>query len=286
MLKSVPFAIAFLVSVFIGNAQSLEFGVIGGVCNYMGDLSDFKLRNDQYQPAGGMMIRFSPDRYVTLKGSFLYGTIGGADSLSNKAEHRRRNLSFKSTIYDFTVQAEWNLAGFCFGDYNKKYAFSPYAGVGISVFKFNPQAHYKGKWYELQPLKTEGQGTTLFQDRRTYALTQFAMPLSLGFKWRWTDYVNFGMELSYRVTFTDYLDDVSSTYVDPDYLRQNTSGDNPAAELSDRSGEVNNGMNVGLDADGKGLMRGNKNTPTDFFMFMTANICYRFPLPGVKCTNF
>jgi hypothetical protein len=269
------------------NSQSLEFGLMGGVSNYMGDLSDLKIRVNQSHPAAGISVRYNPDRYISLRGSFIFGTISGHDSMSNNINHKLRNLSFESNIYDFTTQIEWNLRGFCFGDYNKRYGFSPYLSTGLNVFKFNPKAYYRGKWYELQPLATEGQGTTEFQDRKTYNLTQFAIALAAGLKFRFTDNWNMVLEYGIRNTFTDHLDDVSNnTYVDPEILKRATANDNPTWELSDRSYEVNRGIQIGTDASGKGIMRGNKNTPIDWFMFMTMSICYRFPVPGVNCTSY
>lgn len=268
-------------------AQSLEIGFIGGVSNYMGDLSDMKIRISQTHPSGGLSVRYNADKYISLKGSFMYGEISGHDSFSNNPARKLRNLSFHSNIYDFNTQIEWNLRGFCFGEYGKTNGFSPYLATGINVFKFNPKAYYRGRWYELQPLGTEGQGTTEFQDRKTYALTQFAIPLTAGLKFRFSDNWNMVMEYSFRVTFTDFLDDVSNnSYVDPEILKRNTANDNPAWELSDRSYEVNRGKMIGTDAAGKGIMRGNKNTPVDFFMFLNLSLCYRFPIPGVNCTSY
>ncbi|MBI3235418.1 MAG: outer membrane beta-barrel protein [Bacteroidetes bacterium] len=286
-MNKVILNICLLLFVSKFNAQSIEFGMMGGVSNYMGDLSDLRIRINQTHPATGISVRYNPDRYISLRGSFLYGTISGADSFSKNANHRLRNLSFQSNIYDFNTQIEWNLKGFCFGDYNNKYGFSPYLAAGINIFKFNPKAYYRGHWYELQPLGTEGQGTTDFQDRKTYELTQFSLSLSAGLKFRFTDNWNMVLEYGLRNTFTDQLDDVSgNTYVDPEILKKNTANDNPTWELSDRSFEVNRGKSVGTDDAGKGIMRGNKNTPIDWFMFLTLSICYRFPVPGVNCTSY
>jgi hypothetical protein len=270
------------------NGQSLEFGLMGGSSNYMGDLSDMIPRNSQWRPAGGILIRYNPDRYVALRASFMYGEIQGADSLSKNSSHYIRNLSFKSKLYDFNAQIEWNLGGFAFSDYSGNYNFCPYLATGINIFKINPQAFYKGQWYELQPLGTEGQGTTEFQDRRTYQLAQFAVPLVAGLKVRFNDNWNMGLEFGLRVPFTDHIDDVSSnTYVDPAILVNKYGSTIPAAELSDRSFErTPDGKPIGTDLDGNGFERGNKNTPVDFFMFGTFSLCYRFPLPWMSCTSY
>ena len=95
---------------------------MGGGCTYMGDLSDMKPRTDMIKPAGGISVRFNPDRYIGLRMSFMRSEIGGADSLSSSPERRLRNFSFKSIILDFNAQFEWNLMGFSFPDGAKKLA--------------------------------------------------------------------------------------------------------------------------------------------------------------------
>lgn len=273
-------------------SQSLEFGILGGSTHYMGDLSDMKINFKLTEPAYGMFVRFNPDRYLAVKGSFTYGTIGGADSLSSNPAHVARNFSFKSNILDFAFLLEWNITGFCFPDGESYYGFSPYLFTGLNVFKFNPQTQYNGRWYELQPLGTEGQGSTQYQDRHPYELSQFGIPLGGGFKVRFNDNWNASMEIGFRTTFTDYIDDVSSNgYVEPAFLQQNKGSDNPAAQLSDRSGEKTpwsaqyNKITDDPDTVDK-VSRGNKNTPADFYLFATVSLCYRFPLPGIKCTSF
>jgi len=39
---------------------------------------------------------------------------------------------------------------------NPRWFFSPYAGLGIGIFKFNPKTGYNGQEIELQPLTTKG----------------------------------------------------------------------------------------------------------------------------------
>jgi hypothetical protein len=45
--------------------------------------------------------------------------------------------------------------------------------------------------------------------------------MGFGVKYYISDKVNVGLELLYRKTFTDYIDDVSTTYVDPAVLQAN-----------------------------------------------------------------
>ena len=121
----------------------------------------------------------------------------------------------------------------------KKYGYSSIDNISgkkfntESLFNFNPKAENKnGEWISLQPLGTEGQGTTQFPDRKKYSLIQFAIPIGGGVKFAVSEHFNIILEYGIRKTFTDYLDDVGGTYADPQYLAME---DMIAAQLSDRT---------------------------------------------------
>jgi hypothetical protein len=119
----------------------------------------------------------------TLKGSVFFGQIAGADSTSASKKDQARNLSFKSNIFEFSGQLEFNLVPY--DVMNKKGKFKriiPCVYTGLAVYKYNPLAKYKGGWWELQTLGTEGQGTTQFQSRKKYSLTQISIPVGIGLK--------------------------------------------------------------------------------------------------------
>ena len=61
----------------------------------------------------------------------------------------------------------------------------------------------------------------------------------MGAKYAVNDNLNIGIEFSQRKSFTDYIDDVSSSYVDVDVLRQ-AKGDK-AVELAFRENEIPGG---------------------------------------------
>lgn len=90
--------------------------------------------------------------------------------------------------------------------------------LGIGIFRFNPQAKWEDKWYELQPLSTEGQGLNNFTNRQPYKKVQFCLPIGTGFHIGLSKRMALIFEFSLRKTFTDYLDDVSTTYVPLDDL--------------------------------------------------------------------
>jgi hypothetical protein len=221
----------------LASAQQLEFGVLVGTTNYSGEVSGFQIRTDMFKPAFGLVTRYNLSPRISLKGSVFYGEIAGADSLSSDKKQKARNLSFQSGIFEFSGQVEFNLVAYNPGIKTGKYhKVIPCIFTGVAIYKYNPKAYYKGQWWELQPLGTEGQGTTQFQDRKKYALTQVAIPIGAGVKFELSKKIGVSFEAGARFTFNDYLDDVSKTYVDTVYIR---AAYGPiASALSNRSGET------------------------------------------------
>lgn len=209
--------------------QRSEVGLFAGGSYYLGDLNPSSHLGNT-KPAVGVVYRYNLNLRWALKFNGIYGTLVGDDA-SKVGFDKERNLSFKSSLMDVSGQIELNFLPYFTG--SDKYNLSPYIFAGLSVFSFNPKAEYKGEWYDLQPLGTEGQGTTAYPNRKTYSLTQVAFPFGIGVKYGLTKYLCLGAEWSMRKTFTDYLDDVSTTYVDP--IRLEAEKGPVAATLSNRS---------------------------------------------------
>ncbi len=262
---------------FTVSAQDWEFGAFAGAPLYTGELTNDKLVElSETKPGFGALVRYNVNPYFTIKSNIYYGTISGDDANASSREDRIRNLSFRSDILDISLQAEVNFTGF---ETTEKRNHSSFYGLfGISVFRFNPEAKLDGQWYELQPLSTEGQGTANFNDREPYSLTQLAIPAGIGFKQALNKHWSVGFELGLRFTFTDYIDDVSTTYVDGNIL-ESANGD-LSRRLSNRTGEVLEGGPKELDS------RDQRGDPTnnDGYHFVGFTVTYTV-IPG-NCYRF
>ena len=114
---------------------------------------------------------------------------------------------------------------------------------------FNPQARRydtdnlfdddglgtNNEWVDLQPLGTEGQFSDQYPEKEPYSLTQFTVPLGIGFKLSMGEKLSIIAEYGIRKTFTDYLDDVGGTYANPIHLLSDPNNGQIAASFSDRS---------------------------------------------------
>ncbi|MEZ5014434.1 MAG: DUF6089 family protein [Chitinophagales bacterium] len=210
-----------------------EVGIMGGVSNYYGDLTLDYVVPDESHIAYGGFLKYNFNQYQGIKVDIYSGTISGDDANSDRANQLVRNLSFTSPVTEIAVVYEYTIGGYRPVEFKRRAA--PYVYAGLAGFHFNPQAYYEGDWYDLQPLGTEGQGTDYFPYREPYRLYEFAIPFGVGIKFAMTERWNIGLEYSARWTFTDYLDDVSRTYVNRNLLIEANGID--AYNLSNRSGE-------------------------------------------------
>ena len=212
-------------------------------------------------PGAGVFARYNLNTRLAWKNGFNFGKVSFADEASPDPFQRSRNLSFHSNILEITSQLEVNF--FRFEPRKERYKFTPYLSFGVSGFYFNPKAELDGETYALQPIGTEGQNDES-TGKKPYSRFGFAIPVGGGFKYRFHPAWTLGVELGVRVTFTDYLDDVSTTYYPlNEILRENGP---IAAYMSDptqrRSGVSNN-----FDQRGD-------PTNKDSYMFLIVNVNY------------
>lgn len=245
--------------------QSIEIGLMGGVANYYGDINpDFGMK--ELGPSASLLVKHNYNYYIGLKGTLSYGKIKADDSTKDLAYQQIRNLKFQSNILEASLQVELNF--FKYQLENLNHYFTPYLSTGLAYFHFNPKTEHLGEMVSLVNVGTEGQNATDLTDNEPYQLNQFAIPIGLGFKYwvggAWT----VGAEVTYRKTFTDYLDDVSDIYID-DFLL-----DGIGRELADPS--VLDPKNISR----PGRQRGDRIS-NDNYLFASVYFTYNFQL--TKC---
>lgn len=179
------------------------------------------------------------------------GNVTAADSILKNVRgstrgRYERNLSFRSPVREFALLIECHPLNFR-NDYlrdKEPSRFSPYILAGAGIFSFDPQAKLDGTWYSLQPLHTEGQGFSIYPDRKPYLLRQLNWLTGAGIKYEINSWLNGRVEFTHRFLKTDYLDDVSrDSYVPPGLfdLSLPPSMASLARALADRRAEVDPG---------------------------------------------
>lgn len=199
-----------LLALAVSQIASAQFhlGVFAGGVNYTGELNNRTYTRTKF--AGGISLNYEVSDRVMLRSGLTFGSVDGADRFgTNEYVKQTRNLSFQTSITEFSLVGELT----AFNLYNIRW--SPYAFAGLSVYRFNPYVTDSagGKTF-LQPLGTEGQGLSAYPERKPYNLTQLAIPFGGGIKYNINDNIRLGFEVGLRRLFTDYLDDVSTTYAD------------------------------------------------------------------------
>lgn len=221
------------------NRHQLSIGI--GASNFLGELGgkddigtdDFKdLELSETGFAAFIGYKYALYKQIYLRGDFTFAQLKGDDKLTAEPFRQNRNLNFKSNIWEFALMAELELPinkkkGHIYdikGARGWRYRGSSfYLFGGIGVFHYNPKTMLDGQWVELRPLRTEGQGLPEGPDE--YGKFSMCIPLGLAYSMRLSHQMSLGLEVAYRYTFTDYIDDVSTDYFDPNDIQLYVGGD-------------------------------------------------------------
>lgn len=190
-----------------------EAEIMAGVAGYKGDLTQKHFMFKTMRPATNFNIRYNFDNNFVVRAGIAWGMVSGNDRYNTQPDLRARNLRFQSQILEGSVCIEYNLL-----EPEIFYAY-PYVFAGVGVFHFDPYAFDdNGQKTYLRPLSTEGQGLPDYPDRKPYSRTQVCIPFGAGWKVNIHHKMDIVYELGFRALFTDYLDDVSTTYVNTQKL--------------------------------------------------------------------
>ncbi len=254
--------------------QGSEIGMWAGAAYSFTDINNSIRHLPLTREGAGIFYRWNFHDRWSIKPGFSYGYLQGADSLSENVFESRRNLSYRNMTYALSGSMEFNF----FKKNRKKYQqynfFTPYMGIGFGVFYHNPQAWFQGEWQDLRPLGTEGQNFAELGYPEPYKRISISVPISGGVKYYFAKHWAAGFEFSFHKTFTDYLDDVSGSYVEQALLLGGPEGA-LAAALADRSTVIDLPQ-VGI----PGRQRGDSKR-NDAFAFMGISLSYVFA--EMKC---
>jgi opacity protein-like surface antigen len=225
-----------------------EYGFTLGAAHYFGDLNNRAAVNRPKIALGGF-FRKQFGNYTALRITAHFAQLGYSDQYSQNDFQRRRNLSFNTNIFEFAVRGDFNF--FKYVPTDPDHSFTPYATLGVGVFSYDPYAYYNGDKVYLRPLNTEGE--TFYPGRKAYGTMAICIPIGFGVKYAVTDNVNISLEIAHRFTTTDYIDDVSKTYVGIDKFTSPNGTPSIAAILQDRSFET--GVPIGVEGRQRGFSK-------------------------------
>jgi hypothetical protein len=177
-------------------------GLFGGISYYLGDLNP-GIHFMASKPAYGVMARLNLDSRWVIKATGYRGNIMGDDRMGNTND--QRGLKFESHLTDISVTGEFNFFDYVTG--SRRNILSPFIFGGIGMAIFNPMAD----GVELRSIGTEGQQAG-FDGRKPYSRIAFSIPFGFGVKYSLNKRLCFSAEWGLRKSYSDYLDDVSTTY--------------------------------------------------------------------------
>ncbi len=247
-----------------------EGGITVGPMGFLGDLGGHQGKGTSFlkdynmnttKLSYGVFVTAHPAEWLGIRAALNFGGVSGNDNnISAKGgdedTRKNRNLDFRSNIIEGYVAAEVYPTVFLENDpTDVQGRLRPYGVLGVGVFHFNPQGTYTNSsgitsWINLKPLHTEGEGYAEYPERKEYSLTQINIPMGVGIKYYFSNNLNISFEIIHRKTFTDYIDDVSTTFVDPSvfYAHMSPAQAAIAAQMANKSplnGTPNSGYNPG-----------------------------------------
>ncbi len=267
-MKNLLFLLFISLATLATAQRGWEAGAMIGGAHYFGDLNT-SVDLSSPGPMLGLVARYNFDDRICLKFGGNFSQVSADDAKSENVYEQARNLSFRSDIMEGTAQFEFNFLPYNHGTRDEY--FAPYIFAGFSVVNFNPTAELDGTTYELRSLGTEGQ----FQGEEYYSITgafAYGGGLKIDVNYEWS----INVEITGRQMWTDYLDDVSTTYPDLEDL-ESLRGPTSAA-LSDRSILVEgvNSEQIGQ----PGRQRGDSKSNDQFF-YLSVGMVYYFG--DLKC---
>ncbi len=209
MVKKSGLIVVLCAASFLGvNSQEWTADFFVGTANYQGDLLEKRYTMQNSHLALGLGAGYRFNEHARVRALLSFGKVTADDKDNKDAFLLARNLNFFSNITELSVTAHYDF-------FDMHYSrVTPYVFAGVGLFHFNPYTYDSlGSKVNLKPLSTEGQGLTAYPNRKPYSLMQFNIPFGAGIKFAITESITLAWEIGLRKTFTDYLDDLSTTYV-------------------------------------------------------------------------
>lgn len=231
-----------------------------GTSTYLGELQN---PGDYFdaKPNLNVGLQYFLTKRISARAEVTWFQLSGTDVKAND-DRRERNLSFQSNNYELNLAALVSLFPNGQRFYQRTF-FNVYGFGGVGLLYMNPKTLFNGEKVALQPLQTEGVAYSRFQP---------VIPLGLGIRIKQGPFFNINIEGGYRMTFTDYLDDISvRRYPDPSTLSSDL-----ARSLSDRRLEYFNSIDRPFTPTPGVGVRGNPEKNDGYFIL---NVKLEYYLP-------
>jgi hypothetical protein len=183
--------------VTLSGQRMADYGVMGGVTSYLGDINPGRLLYSP-RPAGGIFYRYNFHPRQSLRINILHGGLRGDDLDFNNDFQRTRQGIFSGSVTEFAVQYEFNFLPYSTA--GKLWNYSPYFAAGIAGVYVSEDGSVN-----QPPMPTKG--------------SKFVpvIPFSIGFKINIHKNIGLEAEYGFRKTFYDNFDGLNDFVAPSDY---------------------------------------------------------------------
>lgn len=209
--------------IFFGGGATQFLGDLGGQSGIGKDysLADINWINTNWNILAGYRYRFHPTWAVSFVGNV--GRVKSTDKLDKVNPGRQaRQLEMRTFLANFVIRAEYiiyanekvgkrNALPGLKGMKDKNNQVFIFTGIGFAFYNPKAYSNLAGEWLPLVKYKTEGQGYP-GGDGKSYRRFTVCHPFGIGWRTGLGRMWRLMMEVSYFKTYTDYMDDVSTTY--------------------------------------------------------------------------
>lgn len=271
----------FLSPIFLFSQYNWDFG--GGIAgaNYLGEIggydktgrgfvSDMKMTQTRWG-----LNAFARRRIVEgvfASAGIYYGRVQAADSLTILPARNARNLSFRNDIIELSARVEYPFyTSYDVGSTGRYILdFKTFIFAGVGGFYNNPQAkNDAGQWVDLQPLMTEGPANK-------YGKFQVSFPFGTGFYYTYKKAHRIGWEIGWRMTLTDYIDDISTVY-----SRDTANMSEESEQLANRNKGANPEIDPNFGPASPSQVNDNpRGDPKKNDSYVFTNVTYSYVLKG------
>lgn len=171
---------------FLADAQFSEIGGGIGISNVRSDLGGVRTANTRY--GANFFYRMNLNHIWVARAELKYFNIASSDSYYKKQISEIRNTNFSNNGIEVSFNFEFNFLNFRYPKYEHKWC--PYLSAGIANF------------------------STFGSSFGTNSLFNVAIPFGFGIKYKLSDHWNLGLNYSVSKTFSDKLDNISSSKSD------------------------------------------------------------------------
>lgn len=196
------------------HAQEFEVSLYGGASGYMGDLNpENPMAFNDWSAAAS--VKYNINHTWGVRALFTHANTFAQDAGSRVAQRQERNLSFFGSVQEAALLVDFNF--FKWLPQRGRIVYTPYIFAGVGGIHFDPQWYLRStggrEAVKLRTLRTEyALDPNTGSDDGPYSPYALTVPVGAGFRYNLRGPWSIGVELTYRHTFTDYLDDVSGNY--------------------------------------------------------------------------